>query len=91
MDNTPTNQIPIPPLAEPRPVKSVHHGLDHTDDYAWLRADNWQEVMRDPTALAADIREHLLAENAYTKAVLARHGGAPGDAVQGDEGPDQGR
>ncbi|MGB0085392.1 MAG: S9 family peptidase [Rhodomicrobiaceae bacterium] len=71
MDNTPTDQIPIPPLAEPRPVKSVHHGLDHTDDYAWLRADNWQEVMRDPTALAADIREHLLAENAYTKGILA--------------------
>ena len=42
-----------------------------TDDYAWLRADNWQEVMRDPAALAPDIRAHLEAENAYTKAMLA--------------------
>jgi oligopeptidase B len=41
------------------------------DDYAWLRADNWQEVMRDPSALAPAIRAHLEAENAYTEAVLA--------------------
>ncbi len=69
MDN-PAKRIPAAPLAERRPVKSAHHGLDYADDYAWLRAANWQEVMRNPAALAADIRDHLLAENAYTKAVL---------------------
>ncbi len=42
-----------------------------TDDYAWLRADNWREVLRDPAALPPDIREHLEAENAYAEAVLA--------------------
>ena len=58
------------PIAERRPVTSVRHGIEKTDDYAWLRADNWQEVMRNPSTLQQDIRDHLLAENAYTDAVL---------------------
>ena len=29
------------------------------DDYAWIRADNWREVLRDPAALPADIRALL--------------------------------
>ncbi|HKJ60431.1 MAG TPA: S9 family peptidase [Hyphomicrobiales bacterium] len=66
-DNPPSVTAPI---AERRPFTSVHHGIEKTDDYAWLRADNWQEVMRDPLALQQDIRDHLLAENAYTDAVL---------------------
>ena len=42
-----------------------------SDPYAWLRAENWQDVMRDPGQLAADIRDHLEAENAYTEHVLS--------------------
>lgn len=60
-----------PPKAAKRPVTSVHHGIEKADDYAWLRADNWQEVMRDPARLAADIRAHLEAENAYQAALMA--------------------
>jgi oligopeptidase B len=41
------------------------------DDYAWLRAPNWQAVMRDPALLDPAIRAHLEAENAYTNAVMA--------------------
>jgi oligopeptidase B len=41
------------------------------DDYAWLRAPNWQAVMRDPSLLDAEIRSHLEAENAYTRSVMA--------------------
>jgi oligopeptidase B len=41
------------------------------DPYFWLRAENWREVMADPSVLAADIRAYLDAENAYTEAVLA--------------------
>jgi oligopeptidase B len=41
------------------------------DDYAWLKDENWQKVMRDPTLIRADIRDHLTAENTYTKAMLA--------------------
>ena len=32
---------------------------------------NWQAVMRDPGALAPDIRAHLEAENAYTLGLMA--------------------
>ncbi len=60
-----------PPRAERRPVTSRHHGVDLVDPYAWLRADNWQDVMRDPSVLAADIRAYLEAENAYTEARLS--------------------
>lgn len=58
------------PRAEKRPVTITHHGRERIDDYAWLRADNWQEVMRDPSLLDSDIRAYLEAENAHTTAVL---------------------
>jgi oligopeptidase B len=60
-----------PPLAAKRPVVSRHHGVELVDEYAWLRADNWQAVWDDPSRLKADIRKHLEAENAYTQAMLA--------------------
>jgi oligopeptidase B len=59
------------PLAKRAAVKTVHHGIEVSDDYAWLRADNWQEVMRKPDVLDAEIRAYLEAENAYTAAALA--------------------
>ncbi|HWJ72071.1 MAG TPA: S9 family peptidase [Kaistia sp.] len=60
-----------PPFAAKHLVTLEAHGIARQDDYAWLRADNWQEVMRDPSALAPEIRAHLDAENAYTKAEMA--------------------
>ena len=54
-----------PPRAARKPVYSTIHGYTREDPYGWLRAANWQEVMRDPTKLAPDIRAHLEAENAY--------------------------
>lgn len=65
-------ETPTPPIAERRPQRITHHGIVSHDDYAWLRAANWQEVMREPDALAEDIRRYLLAENAYTRTVLGR-------------------
>lgn len=58
------------PIAEKRP--HTHHYGHHrvSDSYAWLRADNWRDVMRDPLNLPDDIRTHLLAENAYCNAVM---------------------
>ncbi|WP_420959881.1 S9 family peptidase [Brucella sp. IR073] len=53
------------PIAAKHPVSDVRHGITRTDDYAWLRANNWQEVFKDPSALAPDIRAHLDAENSY--------------------------
>lgn len=47
------------------------HGVKLVDEYAWLRADNWREVMRRPRALDKDIRAYLTAENDRTKAWFA--------------------
>ncbi|MFN3743926.1 MAG: S9 family peptidase [Hyphomicrobiaceae bacterium] len=60
-----------PPRAPRKPVRTVHHGVEIVDDYAWLRAANWQEVMRDPSVLDAEVRAYLEAENAYTEHMLA--------------------
>ncbi|MEX0922395.1 MAG: S9 family peptidase [Rhodovibrionaceae bacterium] len=62
---------PLPPLAEKRPVTLGLHGRERQDPYAWLKDDNWQEVMRRPEVLKPDIRAYLEAENAYTAAALA--------------------
>ncbi len=62
---------PRPPVAERRPATTVHHGIQRVDDYAWLRDDNWQQVVRDPSVLSPNIRAYLEAENAYAAAVLA--------------------
>jgi oligopeptidase B len=59
------------PRAARRPLTAVHHGIVRVDDYAWLRAANWQGVMRDPAQLDPTIRAHLEAENAYAKAMMA--------------------
>ena len=67
----PTARDLPPPVAARRPKFSVHHGVELVDEYAWLRADNWQEVMRHPSALDPEIRAYLDAENAYTEAALA--------------------
>ena len=58
---------PTPPLAERRQYAVTQHGLTRQDPYAWLRAENWQEVMQAPETLPADIRQYLDAENAYFK------------------------
>ena len=60
-----------PPSADRRPVTDTRHGIARTDDYHWLRADNWQAVFKDPRVLANDIRTHLEAENTYQAALMA--------------------
>jgi oligopeptidase B len=35
-----------------------------------MKDDNWQAVLRDPTLIKADVKEHLEAENAYREAML---------------------
>ncbi|MGC2411042.1 MAG: S9 family peptidase [Methyloceanibacter sp.] len=60
-----------PPRASRRPFTSTRHGIVRVDDYAWLRAANWQAAVRDPNVLDGEIRAHLEAENAYTKGVMA--------------------
>ena len=59
------------PAAEKRVHTDTRHGTERTDEYAWLRAENWQEVFKDTFVLSADIRAHLEAENAYAKEQMA--------------------
>ncbi len=47
----------------------MQHGKARTDNYAWLRDENWQEVLRDPSRIDPAIRKALEAENAYYEAV----------------------
>src|SRR5215212_4611296 len=61
----------MPPRAEKRPFAETWHGYEKRDDYRWLKAANWQEVMHDPSSLPEDIRAHLEAENVYQQAVMA--------------------
>jgi len=61
---------PEPPIASRRESKRTLHGVTLSDDYAWLKDPNWQEVLRKPELLAADIRAYLEAENRYTEALL---------------------
>jgi oligopeptidase B len=63
------------PIAPRRPHSFTTHGITVTDDYAWLKDDDWQEVLRDPSLLSGDIREYLEAENGYTESLLGHTAG----------------
>ncbi|MHA7872075.1 MAG: S9 family peptidase, partial [Hyphococcus sp.] len=56
------------PKIEKRPFRMEQHGQARNDDYHWLRAENWQEVLRDPSTLPDDIRDVLTSENAFYEA-----------------------
>ena len=58
------------PRPEKRPHSDTHHGVTRVDNYAWLRADNWQEVFKNSSVLDPTIRKHLEAENAYQAALM---------------------
>ena len=59
-----------PPEIEARPVTVEQLGGTRVDPYAWLRDDSWQQVMRDPSLLRADVRAVLEAENDYHNEVM---------------------
>jgi oligopeptidase B len=74
---TPEGPVEKPPVAPKRLLRRTYHGVALTDDYAWLKDKNWQEVLRNPARLDPDIRSYLEAENRYTEAMLA-----PTEALQ---------
>ena len=59
---------PPKPRKQPKTIEQL--GRTRTDDYAWMKDENWQAVLRDPSAVKAEVREHLTAENAYVTEVL---------------------
>jgi len=62
------------PIAPRRPHSFTTHDITVVDDYAWLKDEKWQEVLRDPSVLNADIRNYLEAENDYTESLLGHTG-----------------
>ena len=66
-----TQPLVEPPVTPTAPHEAVVHGVTIHDDYAWLKADNWREVLADPSTLPSHIRAHLEAENAYADRMLA--------------------
>ena len=64
------NTPKTPPKAKKNPKTFSQLGRDRTDEYSWMKDENWQAVMRDPSLLNPDIRAHLEMENAYTKTAL---------------------
>ena len=54
-----------PPIAAKKPHSSTHHGIEVSDDYAWLRDPGYPEVT-DKQVLA-----HLEAENAWFESRMA--------------------
>ncbi len=59
-----------PPVAKRELETITQVGRTRVDPYHWMKDDNWQTVMTDPSVLREDIREYLVAENAFTKATL---------------------
>ena len=64
-------ETPAAPVARIEPKTITQLGRTRTDNYAWLKDDNWQEVMRDPSVLRPDIRAYLDEENVYREALMA--------------------
>jgi len=53
------------PVARKDPKEITQQGVTRVDNYAWMKDDNWQAVLKDPALLREDVREHLEAEVAY--------------------------
>ena len=62
---------PTPPVARIEPKTIEQLGRTRVDNYAWLKDENWQQVMRDPSLLRPDIRAYLDAENVYRETMMA--------------------
>ena len=62
---------PVAPVAKKVSVTIEQLGRTRTDEYQWMKDDNWQAVLRDPKLIKADVRDHLNEENAYREAMMA--------------------
>ena len=63
--------LPAAPAIPAKPRAFHVHGIQVQDDYAWLKDENWKEVLKKPEALDSSIRACLEQENAYAAAAFA--------------------
>ncbi len=59
-----------PPVAKKISTQINLHEHHRIDEYAWLKDPNWQQVIKDPSKLSKEIRDHLAAENKYLESQL---------------------
>ena len=67
----PDTALATPPVAVKRPHAITAHGHTRIDEYHWMRLSEAQRDADPPDAHTREVIEHLNAENAYTKALLA--------------------
>jgi oligopeptidase B len=60
-----------PPAPRKTECRIQQLGRVREDAYAWMKDENWQAVLRDPSCVSPEIRAHLEAENAYLGSILA--------------------
>jgi oligopeptidase B len=65
------NNLPAAPNTPKKPFTDTRHGITRSDDYAWIRADNWQAMFKDTSILDSEIRTVLEGENTYQQAAMA--------------------
>lgn len=59
------NSIEVPPVAGRVESVCQAHGETWLDYYSWLKADNWKEVLDDPSKLPQPIADYIKEENDY--------------------------
>jgi oligopeptidase B len=61
---------PTAPRHPKRPVSVARFGPPRVDDYAWMRPDDWQAVLRNPASLDPPIMAAVKVESDYAQAML---------------------
>jgi oligopeptidase B len=64
------SHLPAAPSVAEHITSDTRHGITRHDEFGWMRADNWQDVFKDPAVLDPAIKSHLDAENAYANSFL---------------------
>lgn len=58
------------PVLTPKHFETCFHNIKRLDEFSWVKADNWQEVLKNPETLPDEIRNYLEAENEYVDELL---------------------
>jgi oligopeptidase B len=71
LERLPSHPLPQAPSIPAKAHAFTIHGAQVEDSYAWLKAENWKDVLKDPATLDPAIRTCLERENVYAKAALS--------------------
>ena len=54
------------PKASKKLVEKIIHNKKLSDQFEWIKDDNWQEVLHSPNTLKKNIRKYIDNENHWT-------------------------